>query len=319
MNKTFQKKRAPLNRTIVLNDEDIKKYSGNFIYLTKKASAERLKNKIINQNLFDAIDYIPDNFVDLLFIDPPYNLSKKYNSTSFKEMKSEQYEKWFDSWFGKIIKILKDDASVYICSDWQSSQPILNVAGKYLKLRNRICWEREKGRGAKKNWKNCTEDIWFFTNSDSYTFNINNVKLRRLVLAPYRDKNNHAKDWKQGDNGKYRDTYPSNIWTDISIPFWSMPENTDHPAQKPEKLLAKIILASSNKGDLIFDPFLGSGTSAVVAKKLGRNFTAVETDKYYCAIAYKRLQLAGKDKSIQGFEDGVFWERNTFKYQKKIK
>ena len=131
-------------------------------------------------------------------------------------------------------------------------------------------------------------------------------------------KRGTPKDWKSGKIN-YRDTSPSNVWTDISVPFWSMPENTNHPTQKPEKLLAKIILAGSNKNDLVFDPFLGSGTTAVTAKKLGRNFVGVEVDEYYCCTAEKRLQLSGVKKEIQGFNDGVFWERNTLREQKKKK
>ena len=96
--------------------------------------------------------------------------------------------------------------------------------------------------------------------------NVDMVKLRRKVVAPYKI-NGQPKDWSKEKDGNYRLTYPSNIWTDISIPFWSMPENTDHPTQKPEKLIAELILASSKEGDFVFDPFLGSGTTAVVAKK----------------------------------------------------
>ncbi|MBP3347452.1 MAG: site-specific DNA-methyltransferase, partial [Clostridia bacterium] len=106
---------------------------------------------------------------------------------------------------------------------------------------------------------------------------------------------------------------------DISVPYWSMAENTPHPTQKPEKLLAKLILASSNEGDVVFDPFLGSGTTAVTAKKLKRHFVGVELDGEYCAMAQKRLEMAEEDKSIQGYTDGVFWERNTVKEQKKYK
>ena len=140
---------------------------------------------------------------------------------------------------------------------------------------------------------------------------MHDVKLRRKVIAPYTDENKKPKDWKKNTKGNFRDTYSSNIWSDISVPFWSMPENTVHPTQKPEKLLAKIILASSKKGDVVFDPFLGSGTTAVVAKKLGRKFVGIEIDEEYCCLALKRLELAENDKRIQGYEDGVFWERNT--------
>nr|MCR5034914.1 site-specific DNA-methyltransferase [Clostridia bacterium] len=104
---------------------------------------------------------------------------------------------------------------------------------------------------------------------------------------------------------------PSNFWDDITIPFWSMPENTAHPTQKPEKLMAKLILASSNEGDLVFDPFAGSGTACVTAKKLGRHFIGIEKNEQYCVWAQQRLEMAEKEKGIQGYEAGVFWERNS--------
>jgi site-specific DNA-methyltransferase (adenine-specific) len=144
------------------------------------------------------------------------------------------------------------------------------------------------------------------------------VKLKRKVLAPYKE-NGKPKDWEQNSEGSFRLTHPSNIWNDITVPFWSMPENTEHPTQKPEKLLAKIILASSRPGEIIFDPFLGSGTTAVVAKKLERNFVGVEKDKKFSLIALKRLAKAEDDKNIQGFSDGIFWERNSLAQQSKHK
>ncbi len=312
------KNNKSLNRTLTLSDEEIDVHKSKLIRLDKKTNIKQIKNKIIHQNLEEAIEYLPDNFVDLMFIDPPYNLNKKFNLISFKSMDLKEYENWFESWFSKLVRILKDTASVYICGDWKSSNAILNVGMKYLTVRNRITWEREKGRGAKSNWKNCSEDIWFFTKGKNFTFNIEEVKLRRKVLAPYRDEKGTPKDWESGKIN-YRDTSPSNLWTDISVPFWSMPENTNHPTQKPEKLLAKIILASSNTNDLVFDPFLGSGTTAVTAKKLGRNFVGVEVDGYYCCAAEKRLQMAGANKEIQGYNDGVFWERNTLREQRKNK
>ena len=106
-------------------------------------------------------------------------------------------------------------------------------------------------------------------------------------------------------------TAPSNLWTDISVPFWSMPENTAHPTQKPEKLIAKLILASSDENDFVFDPFLGSGTTAVTAKKLSRQFSGIEKEKEYALVALKRLEMAERNAEIQGFKDGCFWERNT--------
>ena len=237
-------------------------------------------------------------------------MSKNFGSSAFKQKPLEDYEIWLDLWLKKVVTVLKTNASIYICGDWRSASAIQRVGMKYFKLRNRITWEREKGRGSKTNWKNASEDIWFFTVGDEYTFNPESVRLKRKVIAPYKE-NGKPKDWSQEEDGNFRLTSPSNLWTDLTVPFWSMPENTDHPTQKPEKLLAKILLASTNEKDLILDPFAGSGTAAVVAKKLKRSFVGIESDENYCIIAEKRLELANTDKSIQGFQDGVFWERNS--------
>ncbi len=305
------KQKSPRNKTITLSRKEISDYSKRLIKLDNKTSLSEIINKTINQNLFDVLDFLPEKFVDLIIIDPPYNLTKTFNSNSFKERSVLEYAEWIESFIPKLKKILKPNASIYFCGDWHTSISIPLVLEKYFIVRNRITWEREKGRGAKSNWKNNSEDIWFCTNSNKYTFNTDTVKLNRRVLAPYRDSNGKPKDWSSFKNGDYRLTFPSNIWNDISVPFWSMGENTPHPTQKPEKLIAKLILAGSNKGDLVFDPFLGSGTSSVVAKKLDRKFVGIELDRFYACIAEKRLEEAEKNKSIQGYEFGVFWERNT--------
>lgn len=311
-------KKAARNKTLTLNKKEKQKFQQNLLKPLNNLLSKELENKIIHSDLFEIIDYLPNSFVDLSFVDPPYNLTKNFNSRKFNEMSTEDYESWLDSWLSKINRLLKPNASIYICGDWKSSTAIFNVARKYFIPQNRITWEREKGRGAKSNWKNCSEDIWFFTKSKEFVFNLEDVKIKRKVIAPYRDEKGTPKDWEKHEHGNFRITHPSNVWTDITIPFWSMAENTDHPTQKPEKLLAKIILASSNEGDIVFDPFLGSGTTAVAAKKLGRKYCGVEVDEYYCCLAEKRLANIKKDKSIQGYSDGVFWERNTLQEQVRL-
>lgn len=315
MSNKANKQRAPRNRTLELNDKEISKYKRRLSKINNPASVNEILNKTIQQDIFEVLDLLPNAFVDLVFVDPPYNLNKTFNLTSFKEMESEKYERWLDSWISKMVRLLKKTSSVYICGDWKSSGAIFNVARKYFEIQNRITFEREKGRGAQNNWKNSSEDIWFCTMSKNYYFNVDQVKMKRKVIAPYRDIEGNAKDWNQEGLGKYRLTHPSNIWTDITIPFWSMPENTLHPTQKPEKLVAKILLASSKPGDIVLDPFLGSGTTSVVAKKLGRNYVGIEIDELYSCIAEKRLEIAKSNKNIQGYSDGVFWERNTLNAQ----
>ena len=309
------KQRAKMNRTITLTDSEREILRQQLLRMPIDPGIDLL-NRIICADLFEAVHCIPRESVDLLFVDPPYNLNKKFHNNSFTKMELDQYTQWMDSWFKLLLPTLKPKASVYVCGDWRSSPAIYEVLSSYLYVHNRITWEREKGRGSSKNWKNASEDIWFATVSRDYYFNVEAVKLKRRVIAPYRDADGKPKDWNESREGNFRLTYPSNLWTDLTVPFWSMPENTDHPTQKPEKLLAKVILASTRPQDVVFDPFLGSGTTAVVAKKLGRNFYGIELEEEYCCLAAKRLLMAEQDSSIQGYRDGVFWERNTFREQR---
>jgi site-specific DNA-methyltransferase (adenine-specific) len=309
--------RAPANRTLTLSEEESAHYKKALSTVDAAVTVDGVRDRVFRGDIFTALPHLPDGFVDLLFADPPYNLTKNFNDRRFRKTSLEQYEEWLDSWLAPMVRLLKPTASVYICGDWECSAAIHRVGERYFKVQNRITWEREKGRGAKLNWKKCSEDVWFFTVSDDYYFNVDAVMLKRKVIAPYTDPNGAPKDWLESSDGRFRLTHPSNLWTDLTVPYWSMPENTDHPTQKPEKLLAKIILASSQPGDLVFDPFNGSGTTTVVAKKLGRHFLGVELDETYCSLAQKRLDLADNDSTIQGYTDGVFWERNTFSKQNR--
>ncbi len=310
------KTRAPRNRTVTCTEDEIASLSGDLLLLSSRAALEDITDRVINQDFVDAVSFLPRSFVDLLILDPPYNLTKNFNGHMFRAKEAEEYASWFEDMISAMLPLLTSRASVYVCSDWRTSTLIFPVLDQHLHVRNRITWEREKGRGAKANWKNNAEDIWFCTIGKEYTFNVDAVKLKRKVIAPYRQDDGKPKDWEESNSGKYRLTHPSNVWTDITIPFWSMPENTDHPTQKPEKLIAKLVLASSLPGDLVFDPFLGSGTTAVVATKLGRRFCGIELNRDYCCLTLKRLKAAKSDPTIQGYSDGVFWERNSLNDQK---
>lgn len=309
----MEKHRAPANRTITLSPEEIRLYASRCLRPEDGPfSPSAAEDQVILGALEDTAPLLPDAFVDLLIVDPPYNLSKTYGSRAFHQMDPQDYAAYTRRWLEAIRHTLKPNASVYLCCDWRSSMVIPLVLEEFFTIRSRITWQREKGRGARANWKNAMEDIWFATVSPKdYTFHLDAVKQRRRVLAPYRRGDGSPKDWQETDTGNWRDTCPSNFWDDISIPYWSMPENTDHPAQKPEKLFAKLILASSDPGAMVFDPFLGSGTAAVTARKLGRRFLGVEREEEYCALAQYRLELARTSPRIQGYSDGVFWERNS--------
>jgi site-specific DNA-methyltransferase (adenine-specific) len=258
-----------------------------------------------------ALPRLPHASVDLLIADPPYNLDKDFGEREGVRMSDEEYEAFTAAWLEACLPLLKPTASAYVCCDWRGGAAMQRALARRLVVRNRITWEREKGRAAARNWKSASEDVWFATASGDYSFDAAAVRLRRRVRAPYRGSQGEPRDWDEGPDGKLRDTAASNLWTDIVVPFWSMPENTSHPTQKPEKLVAKLVLASSRPGDLVLDPFLGSGTTAVVAAKLGRRFVGIEADPEHCLAALRRLELAESERRIQGYEDGIFWERNS--------
>lgn len=280
----------------------------------KQKDFSRVIDKTIIGNTFETCKFLPEKSIDLIIADPPYNLTKSFNGTTFAKRSNADYEEYTRKWLSTVKPLLKENGSIYVCCDWESSLIIGRVLNEFFHIRNRITWQREKGRGAKANWKNGMEDIWFATNSNDYKFNLEAVKIRKKVIAPYRI-DGKPKDWAETANGNFRDTCPSNFWDDITIPFWSMPENTAHPTQKSEKLIAKIVLASSFEGDIVFDPFLGSGTTSVVAKKLNRHYIGIEIEEQYCAWAEQRLEMAKNKPEIQGYVNGVFWERNSLSEQ----
>lgn len=304
------KEKAARNKTIDTSLEDGARFLERCITVDRTiGQIDLVTDKTVLGDFFQVAPFLPCESVDLIVADPPYNLRKKFNENTFLKKSDADYEAYTRQWLTAVSPLLKSNGSIYVCCDWETSLTIGRVLGEFFQVRNRITWQREKGRGAKANWKNGLEDIWFATKGEDYTFHLDAVKIRKRVIAPYRT-DGVPRDWQESDVGKYRDTCPSNFWDDITIPFWSMTENTAHPTQKPEKLIAKMILASSNVGDLVFDPFLGSGTTSVVAKKLNRHYLGIESDKQYCVWAEQRLEAAESKPEIQGYENGVFWERN---------
>lgn len=319
------KNRSPRNRTLTLDETDEERLSPRILSLPQTAgsviavkgkkpddtplSVEDIENRIVNADLLHALASFPRRFADLIIIDPPYNLDKDFHGNAFHARSDADYAEYLESWLPEVIECAKSGASIYVCCDWKSSSAVCASLSRHATVRNRITWQREKGRGASRNWKNCSEDIWYATVGDDFYYDADAVRQRKRVIAPYRE-NGEPKDWEETPDGKFRLSGASNFWNDLTVPYWSMRENTDHPTQKPEKLAARLILASSKPGDIVFDPFAGSGTFSVAAEKLGRRFVAIEQNKTYCLWAAKRLESADTDRSIQGYRDGAFTERN---------
>lgn len=297
-----------MNRTIMLEENEIEQLKSQI------QTSYSEPNKIICGDFDNINSSIPQ--VDLILLDPPYNITKKYSKSTFKAMPDDEYYEYILEVFKKCLLVLKSSGTMYVCGDWKTSY-IQRKALEYLENQgmcdviNRITWSRDKGRGSNNNWKNNIEDIWMIVkDKNNYYFDVNAVKIKKTVLAPYKDKNGNNKDWKDDGDGAYRMTHPSNVWFDITIPFWSMAENTNHPTQKSEKLYAKLILASSKPNDLIYEPFAGVCTGSVTANKLGRQFIAVEKEEEYACLGQKRINLAQLNNRIQGYEDGIFRDKN---------
>lgn len=253
---------APRNRTLTLTDAE------------RRLEVPRLEQRAEPGRIYcaDALEGLSRSpAADLLFADPPYDAAPEFH----------------EAWIAAAATVVRPGGSIYVCCDWRFSGWIHDVLARVFTVQNRITWRREKGRGAARNWKQNMEDVWFATKGKDYTFNV--VKWKKPVVAPYRVAGK-PKDWVEEDGERFRMTSPSNIWTDLCVPFWSMPENTPHPYQKPEKLLQRVIEASSRPGDLVIDPFLGSGTTAVVAARLGRRYIGFEREADWVRIALKRLR-----------------------------
>ena len=260
---------------------------------------------LIKKSCFDSSNYIQNDTVDLFFCDPPYNILGSQEWDSQWKTNQDFYD-WTEKWMQLMYNQLKESGSAYICISWQHSHMFHVILEKVgFRIINRITWKRDKGRGAKSNWKSMHEDIFFVTKSKKYTFNIQDVMIEKKVIAPYRDENGNPKDWWINDDGeKVRLTYPGNLWVDFSVPFWSSkevrsyaktkrtPENNlqKHPTQKPKDLVKRCILASTNLGDLVVDYFLGSGTTLIASKETKRKCIGFEIDEEYHKIIEKRLE-----------------------------
>jgi len=266
---------------------------------------------IINDDCINSVNTIDNDSVDLFFVDPPYFTTTIDWDNQWKT--NAEYYAWCRSWIANLYNQLKKTGSAYICCQWQHSgmyQVMLEEAG--FNIINRITWKRDKGRGSSKNWKSMHEDIWFVSKTNNYIFNIDEVKEKKKVIAPYKDENGNPKDWwiDEQTGEKVRLTHPGNLWETFSVPFWSShevrsyaktkrtPNNVyeKHNTQKPKELVKRCIAASSNSGDLVVDYFGGSGTTLVACKELNRNCIIFEKDKTYCEIIKIRLTNEKQDK-----------------------
>ena len=232
---------------------------------------------------------VPNGSADLIFCDPPYNIGKDFNGRRDKWQSDEEYLAWCYQWITLCIAKLKPSGSFYLMAATQN-MPFLDIfVRKHLTILSRIVWSYDSsGVQAKRYFGSLYEPILHCVrDQDDYTFNADDILVEAKTGATRK-----LIDYRKPVPTPYSTMkVPGNVWT-IPRVRYRMPEYEEHPTQKPITLLERIVLASSNPGDVILDPFAGTFTSGFVARKHGRRFIGVEIEEAYVKIGLRRLGLA---------------------------
>lgn len=250
---------------------------------------------VILGDCLENLKNIPDNSIDLIFADPPYNIGKDFGNNMDKWNSTEEYISWCKLWIDECFRILKNDGTFYFMTATQYMSYLDIYVSERYNVLSRIIWSYDSsGVQSKKMYGSLYEPILMCTNSkkSKYTFNYDDIMVeaktgaqrklidyRKKVPAPYNTKK-----------------VPGNVWNFSRVRF-KMEEYENHPTQKPEALLQRIILASSNKGDIVLDPFSGSFTTSSVAIKLGRKAIGIELNDEYYKIGIRRTGISNEYNS----------------------
>jgi DNA modification methylase len=234
-------------------------------------------NRTVTIDVGDALNLfkqIPDKSVDLIIADPPYNLGKNYgNNSDFKVF--EDYIEFSKDWLKEAHRVLKDNGTIYVFMGVRFISYIYDILERDLKmeLNSWITWFYTQGIGKLKGFSPRHDDILMFNKSSKFTFNLDEIKIPQKY---YRARNN------------MRGANPGNVW-EFSHVHYSNKNRQNHPTQKPEGLIERMILASSNEGDTVLDPFAGSGTTLRVSQQLNRNSIGFEISSEYVKMTQERL------------------------------
>ncbi len=239
----------------------------------------RFTNKLLCGDCIELLAGV-EPFADLVFADPPFNIGYKYDKYKDK-VKSEKYIAWSRDWMGACVGVLKPGGSFYIAIGDDHAAHIRVIGEELgLTLRNWIIWHYTFGQQTKQKFARAHTHIFYFIkDKDNYTFNDHAVRVPSDRQLTYNDK-------RANPAGKM----PDDVWNEYSRVCGTFKERVAwHPCQMPETLLARIIAVSSNEGDLVFDPFIGSGTTAAAAKQLGREYAGIDVSEDYVENAKKRI------------------------------
>lgn len=249
---------------------------------------------ILNEDFLN--NKLEDNSVDLIVTDPPYLIG-------YKEWDQTDNDKFHEDWLEQAYRILKPGGTLWsfmAYCDKTGEIPIsyefygnLNYIGFDVDLRNTVVWARQKGRGASKHLKSQREDIFYAVKPDGKK-TWNPLKMLREVVTPY-IKDGKPRGWFLDEYGnRKRWTGLGNVWTYTSPQYNHKTEKQLHPAQKPVMLIERLIRLSSNEGDIVLDPFMGSGTTGIACNLSNRVFIGFENDKQIFDIAENRINNFNK-------------------------
>ncbi|MCI5132992.1 MAG: adenine-specific DNA-methyltransferase [Candidatus Electrothrix sp. EH2] len=250
---------------------------------------EKESTKIIHGNAIQALDKNIDNAsIDLIFVDPPYNIGKKFANFTDKWPSDEEYAKWCYQWIDLCIKKLKKNGSMYIMTSTQAVPYLDLYIRNKLSILARIVWFYDSsGVQAKKYYGSLWEPILFCVKDPkNYTFNTDDILVEAKTGAKRKLIDYRGAEPKPYNTKKV----PGNVWEFPRVRY-RMDEYENHPSQKPEALLERVIKASSNVGDIVLDPFSGTFTTCAVAQKLGRKSIGIEAQEEYIKTGLRRLNI----------------------------
>lgn len=230
--------------------------------------------KIICGDAIEKMQELKSSSIDLIIADPPYNLGKDYGNGSDKKS-FEEYIRFTNDWTREAARVLKRSGSIYVFMGFRFISYLYQILEKdnSLNFINWLCWHYTQGIGKKKGFSPRHDDILLFSITEDFTFNLDSIRIPQKY---YRSRNN------------MRGANPGDVW-EFSHIHYCQDNRQEHPTQKPEGLIERMVLASSKEGDIILDPFSGSGTTLRVCQQLNRNCIGIELNEDYVNMTKNRL------------------------------
>ena len=252
-------------------------------------------DQLFNEDALSGLDRIPDGSIDLILTDPPYGLGKDYGNDSDKQASAE-YLAWTEKWITAALPKLKSTGSLYIFLTWRYSPEIFVMLKQRMTMMNEIIWDRRVPSmgGSVRSFTSVHDTIGFFAKEKGYYFDLDAVRI------PYDAETKKARSRSIFVGAKWLELgyNPKDVWS-ISRLHKEDPERADHPTQKPLEIIERMVRASCPPGGIVLDLFMGSGTTAIAAKRCGRHFVGFELNPEYCQIIQDRLASPEAELSMQ--------------------